>query len=78
MSGRTKAARVAQAAEAEAAARALRVKALTRARAVARAAEAEASAADGRAMWAAKEAQAAWDLWARADARAKLLAAVQA
>lgn len=74
MSGRTKAAK---AAEAEAAARALRVKALTRARAVARAAEAEANAADGRAMRAAEEARAAWDLWARADARAKLLAAVQ-
>jgi hypothetical protein len=78
MSGRTKAARVAQAAEAEAAARALRAKALTRARAVARAAEAEANAADGRAMRAAGEARAAWDLWARADARAKLLAAVRA
>ena len=46
-------------------------------RAKLKAAEAEASAADGRAMRAAEEARAAWDLWARADARAKLLAAVQ-
>lgn len=40
-------------------------------------AAAEANAADGRAMQAADEARAAWDLWARADARAKLLAALK-
>ena len=44
----------------------------------AKAAEAEASAADGRAMRAAEEARAAWEWWARANARAKLLAAVPA